>query len=59
MTIYCSKQGGTVTAWIEQGGVRVYEASGDSLAEAGWRLIEALANRDDPQAKPRIVIVEK
>ena len=59
MTIYYSQQGRTVTAWIEQGGVRVYEASGDSLAEAGWRLVEALANRDDPQAKPCVRIVEK
>ena len=59
MTIYYSEQGRTVTAWIEQGGVRVYEASGSSLELAVGRLVYALSQRDDPQAKPRIRIVEK
>ncbi len=56
MIIYFSVTGSQTTAWIEKDGVRVWEASGDSLADAGQRLIEALANRDDPKAEPKVIL---
>lgn len=59
MTIHYSTTGRTVTAWIERDGVRVWEASGDSLELAIGRLIYSLSQRDDPNAKPHVEIVEK
>ena len=59
MTIYYSQKGRTVTAWIEQGGVRVYEAGGSSLEMAVGNLVYALSQRDDPDATPHVEIVEK
>ena len=59
MTIFYSQKGRTVTAWIEQNGVRVFEASGSSLELAVGRLVYALSQSDDPQLKPHVAIVEK
>ena len=59
MTIYYTEHGSTVTAWIEQKGVRVYEASGNSLEMAVGRLVYALSQRDDPAAAPKVIIEEK
>jgi hypothetical protein len=59
MKIYCSTKGDTVTAWIEDHGKRVWEADGDTLELAVGRLIYALSQRDDPNATPKVEIVEK
>ena len=59
MTIHYWTTGRTVTAWIERDGVRVWEASGDSLELAIGRPVYALSQRDDPGATPHVEIVEK
>ena len=60
MTIYHSVKGHTHTAWIEdKRGVRVWEASGSTEAVAVFNLLYALSQRDDPDATPHVVIVEK
>jgi hypothetical protein len=60
VTIYHSVKGHTHTAWIEdERGVRVWEASGYTRAVAITNLLDALSQRDDPKAKPRVQIVEK
>jgi hypothetical protein len=58
MTIYFRQQGREITAWIERSGVKVYESTAASLELAIGQLCVALANRDDPAAKPRVRIIE-
>jgi hypothetical protein len=58
MTIHYELQGRTVTAWLERKGVRIAEASGNSLEMAIGRLIYELSQRDDPAATPRLRVVE-
>jgi hypothetical protein len=58
MTIHYSQKGRTVTAWLERKGVRIAEASGNSLEMAIGRLVYAFSQGDDPAATPRIRVVE-
>jgi hypothetical protein len=58
MIVYCSKKGRVWTAWIEEDGKRIWEASGSSQKDAIWNLFYALSQRDDPNAKPVFKIVE-
>ena len=59
MTIHYSRSGREITAWIEHNGLRISEGFSDrSLEEAIGRLVTDLAQRDDPNARPRIALVE-
>jgi ribosomal protein S11 len=59
MKIYYTDENGNVTAWVEQGGKRAYEASAYSLEMAVGRLVYALSQRDDPKAEPSVIIEER
>ena len=58
MTIHYGTRGSRYTAWLERRGVRTFEGEGKSLAESVFNLIALLANRDDPDARPRLRLVE-
>ena len=58
MIVHWSKKGRVYTAWLEENGKRIWEASGPSLKDAVWNLFYALSQRDDPDAKPIFQIVE-
>ena len=58
MTYFCTHQDNVWTVWIGTRTHRVYEASDPSLELAMGKLAYALSQRDDPNARPYVHLVE-